>query len=98
ELTQLLDKLGAQLALDWTYAEETPDSAPKPMRSPGVAHLDELANLGQIGHVRGIEAKLKELAADPANEPLVTALRLHMESFDFDAFAELIERVSHEPH
>jgi CheY-like chemotaxis protein len=98
ELTQLLDKLGAQLAIDWTYAEETPDRAAKPMRSPGVAHLDELANLGQIGHVRGIEAKLRELAADPANEPLVTALRLHMQSFDFDAFAELIERVSHEPH
>ncbi|MGV3575763.1 MAG: ATP-binding protein [Devosia sp.] len=99
DLAQLLDKIGAQLALDWTYFE-TPAAKPKKaakLRSPGVEHLRDLANLGQIGHIRGIEAKLTELAVDPNNEPLVAALRGHMQSFDFDGYAELIERVGHEP-
>jgi len=98
DLAQLLDKIGAQLALDWTYFEAPAPKLKKArkLRSPGVEHLRDLANLGQIGHVRGIEAKLTELAVDPDNEPLVTALRGHMESFDFDGYAELLERVSHE--
>jgi signal transduction histidine kinase/ActR/RegA family two-component response regulator len=98
ELTQLLDKIGAQLGLDWIY-DEAQGGRPETawvLRSPGVEHLRDLANLGQIGHVRGIEAKLTELAVDPDNEPLVAALRGHMKNFDFDSYAELLERVGHE--
>jgi CheY-like chemotaxis protein len=98
EMAQLIDKLGTHLGIEWVYAAE--DAAtPKPaaLVSPGAEHLRDLANLGQIGHVRGIEAKLGELAGDPANAPLVTALRGHMEAFDFDAYAETLERVGHEP-
>jgi CheY-like chemotaxis protein len=99
DLSQLLDKISAHLALDWTYAEGAApkQAAKKKLKTPGVEHLRELANLGQIGHIRGIEAKLNELAGNPDNEPLVAALRGHMESFDFDSYAELIERVGHEP-
>ncbi|RYE57693.1 MAG: response regulator, partial [Hyphomicrobiales bacterium] len=99
DLSQLLDKISAHLALEWTYVE-TAAGKPLPkkkLKSPGVEHLRELANLGQIGHIRGIEAKLTELAGNPDNAPLVSALRGHMESFDFDSYAELIERVGHEP-
>jgi hypothetical protein len=94
----LLDKIGAQLGLDWIY-DEAQGGRPETawvLRSPGVEHLRDLANLGQIGHVRGIEAKLTELAVDPDNEPLVAALRGHMKNFDFDSYAELLERVGHE--
>lgn len=99
EIHQLLDKLGTHLRLDWHYAAPAKGSEePRGrLRSPGVEHLRELASLGQIGHVRGIEAKLKELAAaDAANAPLVTALRERMDAFDFDGYAELLERVGHE--
>ncbi len=99
DLYQLLDKLGAHLKLDWEYANPGPaaEVRPKKMRSPGSEHLRDLAGLGQIGHVRGIDAKLGELAGDPENLPLVQALRRHMEVFDFDGYAELLERMSHEP-
>ena len=99
DLTQLLDKISTHLSLDWTYADLAPSKSAekKKLTSPGVEHLRELANLGQIGHVRGIEAKLTELAGNPDNEPLVAALRGHMETFDFASYAELIERVGHEP-
>lgn len=100
EIHQLLDKLGMHLRLDWHYAAPARASEEPPrgrLRSPGVEHLRELASLGQIGHVRGIEAKLRELAAaDAANAPLVTALRARMDAFDFDGYAELLERVGHE--
>ena len=59
--------------------------------------MRELVSLGQIGHVRGIEAKLSELAREAANRPLVDALSAHLAAFDFESYAELIERVSHEP-
>ena len=98
DLNQLVDRLGTHLGLEWVH--EVPDKpAPRDrqMRSPGAEHLRDLAALSQIGHVRGIDDKLAELAADPANLPLVEALRQHMQNFDFDGFAETLERVGHEP-
>jgi CheY-like chemotaxis protein len=97
DLGQIIDKLGAHLALDWVHDEPPAASRPGRLRSPGAEHLRDLANLGQIGHVRGIDAKLSELASEPANRPLVDALRRHMQEFDFDGFAETLERVRHEP-
>ncbi|MBU1305394.1 MAG: response regulator [Alphaproteobacteria bacterium] len=99
ELNQLLEKLATHLDLEWDYAAPAADSAavkPPVLSSPGAEHLRELVSLGQIGHVRGIEAKLVELAGVPGNQPLVDALRKHIEAFDFDGYAELIERVGHE--
>jgi signal transduction histidine kinase/CheY-like chemotaxis protein len=98
DLRQVLDRIAAHLRITWDYA----DAASQPAKpagkivSPGAEHLRELASLGQIGHVRGIEAKLTELAATPANLPLVEALRSHLEAFDFAGFAELLESVSHD--
>ena len=98
DLNQLVDRLGTHLGLEWVH--EVPDKPAlrdRQMRSPGAEHLRDLAALSQIGHVRGIDDKLAELAADPANLPLVEALRQHMQNFDFDGFAETLERVGHEP-
>ncbi|UYO00815.1 MAG: response regulator [Devosia sp.] len=98
DLAQVLDRLGTHLGLEWVFEAPMP-AAPreKKLLSPGAEHLRELASLGQIGHVRGIDAKLSELAVEPRNLPLVEALRRHMEAFDFDGYAETLERVSHEP-
>ena len=54
----------------------------------------ELRNLGEIGYVRGIEAKLAELASEPAHLPFVTTLRERVQAFDFDGYARLLEGVS----
>ncbi|QYO75450.1 ATP-binding protein [Devosia salina] len=98
DLNQLIDRLGAHLGLDWTHEAARVSGTPAgKIRSPGAEHLRDLASLGQIGHVRGIDAKLAELSSDPANQPLVDTLRRHMQDFDFDGFAETLERVGHEP-
>ncbi len=103
DLKQVLDKLGTLVGIEWDYAEGVSTRPPVGrMRSPGPEHLRDLASLGQIGHVRGIDAKLTELAGDPDNLPLVEALRRHLDAFDFDGYAEVLERVGqhrvgHEP-
>ncbi|MCS6758190.1 MAG: hypothetical protein MO852_03095 [Candidatus Devosia euplotis] len=100
ELNRLLDKLAAHLKLEWEYAvpiKARPAVRAPKLRSLGAEHLRELVSLGQIGHVRGIESKLGELASLAANQPLVDALRQHVEVFDFEGYTELIERVSPEP-
>jgi hypothetical protein len=64
------------------------------LKSPGSDHLRELVSLGQIGHVRGIDAKLTELALEPRNAPLVDVLRARMEAYDFAGYAEVLENVT----
>ena len=44
------------------------------MLSPGAAHVEELIRLGEIGYVRGIEAKLADLAKVEANQPFTEEL------------------------
>ncbi len=64
------------------------------------AHLSartvrELISLGEIGYVRGIEAKLDELAQAPENRMIVEMLRGHLQAFDFAGYAEALEGLEH---
>ena len=95
-INQLLDKIAAHLDLEWVREEPVRKvRANKPkVQSPGTDHLRELLNLGQIGHVRGIDAKLKELETEPANAPLVEMLRARIEAFDLDGYRDVLESVS----
>jgi CheY-like chemotaxis protein len=97
DLAQLVDRLGTHLGLTWRHRDQKPAQRAEKLVSPGAEHLRELASLAQIGHVRGIEARLSALAEDPKNLPLVELLRRHMSAYDFDGFAEVLERVGHEP-
>ena len=98
-INQLLDKIAAHLDLEWEREDTGRKAADKARRakprvqSPGSSHLDELMNLGRIGHVRGIDAKLKELAEEPANAPLVELLRARIEAFDLDGYRDVLDSV-----
>jgi len=94
-LRQLLDRIGSQLRLEWVEdAPAVPKSkAAGRVISPGARHLRDLADMGQIGHVRGIDKKLTELAAVSGNMPLVEALRARVEAYDFAGYAEILESV-----
>ncbi|MCT7377624.1 hybrid sensor histidine kinase/response regulator [Chelativorans salis] len=96
-LRQLLEKIATHLQLEWIE-----EGTEKPVRaaggnglhSPGADHVSELLSLGKIGHVRGIDRKLTELAAMPENALLVERLRAHMEVYDFAGYTKLLESVS----
>ena len=55
-------------------------------------HLDDLYRLGRIGHVRGIEAKLRELELeDPVNEDFAAHLRTLIAAFDLKRYTSVLE-------
>ncbi|MBK1841932.1 response regulator [Azospirillum sp. YIM B02556] len=61
-----------------------PDSA--------LRHLDDLRQLGRIGYIRGIEAKLREIEAeDAAALPFVERLRRLVRAFDLKGYMRAVE-------
>ena len=53
--------------------------------------MQELLRLGEIGYIRGIEAKLADLAALDENQPFTTALRPYLQAFDLDGFLAFLK-------
>ncbi|MFK4809650.1 ATP-binding protein [Devosia sp. ZW T5_3] len=93
---QLLDKLGAHLGISWVEDQAAMDAPVTPAAdivSPGADVVGELLALGEIGHVRGIDARLSALADDPRHGPLVAALRQQIETYDFDGYAAILNSV-----
>ncbi|WP_181706252.1 hybrid sensor histidine kinase/response regulator [Chthonobacter rhizosphaerae] len=96
-LAALLERIGALTGLTWV--EETDGAVgtrpavvpPGAVASPGSMHVRELVQLGRIGYVRGIEAKLAELEADEAARPLVEDLRDYLRRFDFRGYLKRLE-------
>jgi signal transduction histidine kinase/CheY-like chemotaxis protein len=96
DMQLLLEQIGALLQLTWQHAgspapaqDAQPLSEPAP---PSRRHLDDLYQLGRIGHVRAIEAKLRELEAEnPANEPFTSRLRALVATFDLKRYMSALE-------
>ena len=88
---------GALLGLAWIYEPASPARPATLVQTaalPGDSrhHLDDLYQLGRIGHVRGIQAKLREIEAeDPANKPLAHALRALVANFDLKRYMNVLE-------
>jgi signal transduction histidine kinase/CheY-like chemotaxis protein/purine-cytosine permease-like protein len=97
ELEALLERVGTLLNLDWIYHENSgrdpAEVAPKSrLNSRSQHHLDDLYRLGRIGHVRGIEAKLREFELeDPVNEAFATELRTLIGNFDLKRYMHVLE-------
>ncbi len=54
-------------------------------------HVEDLFRLGSIGHVRGIEAKLKEIETeDPATAPFAAHLRTLVSNFDLKRYMSVL--------
>ncbi len=95
DLRMLLEKIRAQLGLDWVYQSDTPDQpaaiAP-PVVPPSAGHIEELLKLGRIGYVRGIQAKLQSLAAEsPEHEPFVKEMSDIVRTFDLNRYMSVLE-------
>ncbi len=54
-------------------------------------HVDDLYQLGLIGHVRGIQAKLREMETDPTNKPFATRMRTLVANFDLKRYMNVLE-------
>ncbi len=95
----LLTALQVQLRLEWIYgtdpaAAEAGLVITADLRDRIGKHLEELWQLGQIGHVRGIQSRLREFeAAEPAARALAQALRAMVEGFDMKRYMKTIQEL-----
>ncbi|MEO8019209.1 MAG: ATP-binding protein [Pseudomonadota bacterium] len=96
DVARLLETLATQLGLSWvhepgvgTAARETDLHNALPDHSRH--HVDDLYQLGLIGHVRGIQAKLREMETDPTNKPFATRMRTLVANFDLKRYMNVLE-------
>jgi CheY-like chemotaxis protein len=97
DIDLLLECVGSLLQLQWVYDAPPPqipanvtlfDQPP----AESLPHLGALYELGRIGHVRGIEAKLREMEAEhPANAPFAAQLRGFITNFDLKRYMTVLE-------
>ena len=96
-IASLLDTIGGLLKLEWRH--EPIGAAARGAKGaviipPAASHIEELRHLGQIGHVRGIQAKLDEIErSSPASRPFVARMRQIAQTYDFRRFNSEIERL-----
>jgi len=96
-LRELTDKLALHMGLDWIYHDDaaTEDRSKTSIVIPEEDHVRELIRLGEIGYIRGIEAKLAEIAGVPEHQPFAEAVRAYVQVFDlagYDAFLKTMDR------
>jgi CheY-like chemotaxis protein len=95
DMQRMLECLAAQLHLRWVYeagvssTRETDLQGALPEHSRH--HVDDLYQLGLIGHVRGIQAKLREMETDPTNKPFATRMRTLVANFDLKRYMNVLE-------
>jgi signal transduction histidine kinase/CheY-like chemotaxis protein/purine-cytosine permease-like protein len=95
EMQLLLDCIGSLFGLEWTYEAPAPVASNDPvgiLPTHSRHHIDDLYQLGRIGHVRGIQAKLREIEAeDPSNTPFAKHLRQLVANFDLKRYMNVLE-------
>jgi len=94
DFDQLLDVITGQLGLEWPQPAArgavAPASLPASLSASASPHLDKIARLVRIGHVRAIEARIDALAAlGPEAAALADRMRAQLDAFDLKALAAL---------
>ena len=97
DMNRMLECLGTQLNLQWVRAAGEHNAAGENTAAgselPGHArhHVDDLYQLGLIGHVRGIQAKLREMENEPGNRPFTSRMRSLVANFDLKGYMHVLE-------
>jgi signal transduction histidine kinase/CheY-like chemotaxis protein len=99
DLAVLLEMTGRSLRLTWRYEPEAETHVRAQVASGSLApaarhHLEDLWQLGRIGHVRAIHAKLQDIETeDPAAGPITAHLRGLVESFEMKRYMEVVREL-----
>ncbi len=90
DIRALLGAIRDLLGLTWVYAQSPePAAAEAPMARPAAGHVTDLIRLGRIGYVRGIEAKLDEVALDAPE--FAAHLRGLVRRFELGKYMQVLE-------
>jgi signal transduction histidine kinase/CheY-like chemotaxis protein len=98
DVQRLIDRIQALLGIEWIeQGEEEPEPPPPSTAAevvPARRHLDELHQLGRIGYVKGIEAKLGEIAAEDGTlVPFTDRLGDIVKRFDLKRYMSILEEL-----
>jgi signal transduction histidine kinase/CheY-like chemotaxis protein len=96
DLNVLLDAVGKTLQLVWireAVAEPiNVGDAPAALPQESRHHIDDLYQLGRIGHVRGIQSKLRAMEQeDASNKPFAAHLQKLVSNFDLKRYMSILE-------
>ena len=95
DIPRLLDLIGHLLEIDWHFGAAPPAEptlTPSPTLHPTRRDIEELISLGQIGHIRAIQAKLDRIGVDqPEQQPFVVQMRQLVDRFDLDRYMTTLE-------
>ena len=97
DMQRMLECLATQLDLQFIYAASPPGAAHAGSDNTTLLpahsqhHVDDLYQLGLIGHVRGIQAKLRELEGDPESKAFATRMRALIANFDLKRYMNVLE-------
>jgi signal transduction histidine kinase/FixJ family two-component response regulator len=97
DVSVLLSALQMQLHLEWSYSSDQVNVEAALAVGPELLerlgkHLEDLWQLGLIGHVRGIQSRLRDFEAqEPQAQQLVQALRVMVEKFDMKRYMTTIK-------
>jgi len=95
-----LERVGLLLDLQWIEAPRVPELAEAASQAAADdvlpaslrPHVDALQQLGRIGHVRGIQTKLRDIvAADAGAAAFVSRLQQRVEAFDLKGYLALLD-------
>ena len=97
DIRQLCDRLAVHLGLHWVYEKDlaaslVAENPPAPLTAPASVHLQDLLRLGEIGYIRGIEAKLDDLDRTRENLPFTAQARNFVRAFDLTGYANFIKK------
>jgi signal transduction histidine kinase/CheY-like chemotaxis protein len=98
DLRQLLKKIHALADIEWLYETKppanTPPAATIPPALPSDGDIDELIQLGEIGHVSRILEKLSEIeSGSPQYREFTSRMRLMVNAFDLGRYRFALQEV-----
>ncbi|HUB63781.1 MAG TPA: ATP-binding protein [Methylocella sp.] len=98
DIQQMLKTIRSQMGIEWIYEVSDDMAEVSPYEVPlGIDHhLDELMQLGRMGYVRGIEAKLREWeAVEPDATAFIARLRMLVRQFELKKYMEILAAIQH---
>jgi hypothetical protein len=100
DLRQLLKKIHALVDIQWLYSNDTPtpDAPPTAPRIasklPAGCNIEELIQLGEIGHVTRILERLNEIESGaPECTEFIGRMRSIVNAFDFRRYVAALQEV-----
>ncbi|SJZ95196.1 Signal transduction histidine kinase [Enhydrobacter aerosaccus] len=97
DIPRLLEQIGRLLRIEWRHepipardSDWRSHAEPRPPRR----HVEELISLGQIGHIRAIQARLDQLSIDqPEHRAFASRMRGIVDRFDLDRYMAVLQEI-----